>query len=42
VARSSKLWGPPLVFGRLWDNQGLPEILERLTRSRRFGFEPEG
>ena len=41
VARSSKLWGPPLVFGRLWENQGLPEILERLARSRRFGFEPE-
>jgi len=41
VARSSKLWGPPLVFGRLWENQGLPEILERLARNRRFGFEPE-
>jgi hypothetical protein len=41
VARSSKLWGPPLVFRRLWENQGLPEILERLARSRRFGFEPE-
>ncbi len=41
VARSSKLWGPPLVFGRLWEDQGLPEILERLAGSRRFGFEPE-
>jgi len=41
VARSSKLWGPPLVFRRLWENQGLPEILERLARGRRFGFEPE-
>ena len=41
AARSSKLWGPPLVFGRLWEHQGLPEILQRLARSRRFGFEPE-
>jgi len=41
AARSSKLWGPPLVFRRLWERQGLPEILERLARSRRFGFEPE-
>jgi hypothetical protein len=41
VARSSKLWGPPLVFHRLWEHQGLPEILDRLARSRRFGFEPE-
>jgi hypothetical protein len=41
VARSSKLWGPPLVFRRLWENQGLPEILGRVTRNRRFGFEPE-
>lgn len=41
VARSSKLWGPPLVFRRLWENQGLPEILQRLARGRRFGFDPE-
>ncbi len=41
MARSSKLWGPPLVFGRLWENQRLPEILEHLARSRRFEFEPE-
>jgi hypothetical protein len=41
VARSSKLWGPSLVFGRLWENQGLPEILGRLARGRRFGFDPE-
>jgi len=41
VARSSKLWGPPLVFRRLWENQGLPEILDRLAGSRHFGFAPE-
>lgn len=41
AARSSKLWGPPLVFGRLWEHQGLPEILERVAQNRRFGFDPE-
>lgn len=41
AARSSKLWGPPLVFGRLWEHQGLLEVLERLARSRRFGFDAE-
>jgi len=41
TARSSRLWGPPLVFGRLWEHQGLPEILERLAQGRRFRFHPE-
>ena len=41
VARSSALWGPPLVFGRLWETQGLPEILDRLAEGRRFGFDLE-
>lgn len=40
-ACSTKLWGPPLVFGRLWERQGLPEVLERLTKGRRFSFELE-
>ncbi len=35
------LWGPPLVFGRLWERQGLPEILRRLSRGRSFGFNVE-
>ena len=25
------LWKPPLVFSRLWEGQGLPEILDRLA-----------
>jgi hypothetical protein len=41
VAREARTWGPALVFGRLWERQGLPEILSRLAEDRRFGFEPE-
>lgn len=41
AARSSKGWGPALIFGRLWEHQGLPEIIGRLARGRKFGFDPE-
>jgi hypothetical protein len=41
IAREAKSWGPALVFGRLWERQGLPEILDRHAEGRRFGFEPE-
>jgi hypothetical protein len=41
VAREARSWGPALVFGRLWAQQGLPAILERHAEGRRFGFEPE-
>ncbi len=41
VAREAKSWGPALVFGRLWERQGLPEMLGRLAAGRRFGFDPE-
>src|SRR5687768_4272126 len=41
VARQAKSWGPALVFGRLWQRQGLPEMLGRLAVGRRFGFDPE-
>src|SRR5918994_761809 len=41
VAREAKSWGPALVFGRLWEQQGLPEILDRLAAGRRFGFDVE-
>jgi hypothetical protein len=41
VAREAKAWGPALVFGRLWERQGLPAILDRHAEGRRFGFEPE-
>ena len=41
AARSSKSWGPALVFDRLWQKQGLPEIIHRLARERKFAFDPE-
>jgi hypothetical protein len=41
AAHASRAWGPSLVFGRLWQQQGLPEILGRLTAERRFEFDLE-
>jgi Transposase DDE domain len=41
VAREARSWGPALVFDRLWDQQGLPEILDRHAEGRRFGFDVE-
>ena len=29
------------MFGRLWERQGLPAILDRHAESRRFGFDVE-
>jgi hypothetical protein len=40
-ARSCKLWGPPLVFGRLWERQQIPDVLTGLLRGRRFRFDVE-
>jgi hypothetical protein len=40
-AYTAKLWGPALVFGRLWQEQRLPEILRQLADKRKFGFDPE-
>lgn len=40
-ARKSREWGPALVFGRLWENQGLPETIRQLARGKKFGFDPE-
>lgn len=37
----AKAWGPALVFGRLWEAQGLPELLARLSAGRRFQFDLE-
>ena len=38
---STKLWGPPLVFGRLWKRQGIPGILQGLASGRRLEFDLE-
>lgn len=40
-AHSSRAWGPALVFGRLWEQQGLPEILRALAKDRKFQFDVE-
>jgi hypothetical protein len=41
AAHASRAWGPALVFGRLWEQQGLPGILTRLAAERRFEFDIE-
>jgi hypothetical protein len=33
--------GPDLVFGRLWQQSGLPEVLRALLKARRYGFDLE-
>jgi hypothetical protein len=40
-AQRSRQWGPALLFGRLWETQGLPEIIRKVSRDRRFGFDVE-
>jgi hypothetical protein len=40
-AHTARCWGPALVFGRLWEQQGLPEIVRRLAAERRFEFDVE-
>jgi hypothetical protein len=37
----ARSWGPALVFGRLWEEQGLPELLGQLAAGRRFQFDVE-
>ena len=38
--RSSRI-GPALVFGRLWDELHIPQVIERLLAGRRFGLAVE-
>src|SRR5574340_301875 len=33
--------GPALVFGRLWEELGVPRVLGRLLAERKFGFDVE-
>jgi Transposase DDE domain len=33
--------GPDLVFGRLWQESGLPEVLRALLKGRRYDFDVE-
>jgi hypothetical protein len=42
VAAAAKVRiGPPLVFQRLWEQLGLPQVLRRLLAERHFGFDVE-
>ena len=41
TAHTAKIWGPALVFGRLWERQRMPEVLGRLADGRKFGFDPK-
>jgi transposase len=41
VMATANAIGPDLLFGRLWRDLGLPDILEGLLRKRRFGFPME-
>jgi hypothetical protein len=40
-ATSDQVWGPVLIFERLWEELGLPELLRRLVRRRRLAFDFE-
>jgi hypothetical protein len=33
--------GPALVFGRLWDELGIAEVIRSVAADRKFGFEVE-
>ena len=41
AARTARQWGPALVFGRLWERQGLPDLLRKLAQDRKFEFDLE-
>ncbi|MBM4284630.1 MAG: hypothetical protein FJ128_05200 [Deltaproteobacteria bacterium] len=41
AARTARQWGPALVFGRLWEKQGLPHLLAELAQDRKFEFPVE-
>jgi hypothetical protein len=40
-ALSSRGWGAALVFGSLWDKQGMPDLIRSLAQKRRFEFDVE-
>jgi Transposase DDE domain len=41
VMESDRLWGPVLIFERLWQELGLEELLGQMARGGRFGFDVE-
>ena len=40
-AHRSLEWGTALVFGRLWERQGIPDIIKMLSRDRKYEFDVE-
>ena len=38
---SEKIWGPSLVFNRLWENQKLPAIIDKLINKNHIDFNFE-
>ncbi len=40
-AESDRLWGPVLIFERLWQELGLHQLFRSLGRPRRLGFDLE-
>ena len=41
AAHMSRSWGPALVFERLWQEQGVADLIRGLGRERRFAFDLE-
>ena len=41
TATSAQRIGPPLIFGRLWEQIGMPELLAELLAERKFEFPVE-
>lgn len=41
VAESDRVWGPVLVFERLWEDLGLSELFQKLARGSRLAFNVE-
>jgi hypothetical protein len=41
TAHTARQWGPALVFGRLWEKQGLPHLVAELAQDRKFEFPVE-
>lgn len=41
VAESDKVWGPVLVFGRLWEQLEMPRVLAGVVGRKRLGFDFE-
>ena len=40
-ALSSREWGPALVFGSLWEKQGIGDLIKKLAYNSRFEFDLE-